>query len=152
PPLLPCYDVRVSPLGGLSYEPHKDCVPYRRRLCSHSHGARGKFGLLRCRRRTQAKHRWDQSRAKGGWLPYYLSVEFLPGRGRKDLPRVPSQHLVLRFRLTLRPQGVSLVALVAPITLIRSWPPRASMQRGAFSRFRWSGTYDGGYTTSLLLS
>jgi len=48
---------------------------------------------------------------------------FYRARGRKDLPRVPSQHLVLRFRLTLRPQGVSLVALVAPITLIRSWSP-----------------------------
>jgi hypothetical protein len=47
-------------------------------------------------------------------------VEFVPGRGRKDLPRVPSQHVVLRFRLTLQPKSLPLVALVALITLARS--------------------------------
>jgi len=41
---------------------------------------------------------------------------------------VPSQHLVLRFRLTLRPQVVSLVALVAQITPIRGRSPWASRQ------------------------
>jgi hypothetical protein len=43
-------------------------------------------------------------------------VEFLPGWGRKDLPGMPSQHVVLRFRLALRPEGLPLVALVAQIT------------------------------------
>ena len=47
-------------------------------------------------------------------------MEFVPGRERKDLSRVPSQHVVLCFRLTLRSEGLSLVALVAQITLTRS--------------------------------
>ena len=38
-----------------------------------------------------------------------------PGRGWKDLPRLSSQHVVLRFRLTLQPEGLSLVALVAQL-------------------------------------
>jgi len=37
------------------------------------------------------------------------------GRQREDLPGMSPQHVVLRFRLGLQPEGLPLVALVAPI-------------------------------------
>ena len=87
------------------------------RLCSHIHGARGKFGLLQRHRRTQAKHRRDRPRAKDRWLSHQLSVVVVPGRRRKGLLRLSSQYVVLRFRVALRPESVPLVAQVAQITV-----------------------------------
>src|SRR5262245_31207376 len=106
--------------GGLAHDSHKHCVLCRCRFYSDTHSARGQLGVLERRRCPQAKHRRGKPGAKDWWLPYELSVEFVPGRGRKDLPGMPSQHVVLRVRLTLRPKSLSLVALVA-LTRARSW-------------------------------
>ena len=99
--------------GGLAYDSHKDYDPRRCRLYSDIHSARGTFGFLQRRRRTQAKHREHPTDARGLRLSYQLSVVVVPGWRRKSLLRVPSQYVVLCLRLAMRPESLPLVAQVA---------------------------------------
>ena len=99
--------------GGLAYDSHQDSDPHRCRLYSDIHSARGTFGLLQRRRRTQAKHREHPTDARGLRLSYQLSVVVVPGWRRKSLLRVPSQYVVLCLRLAMRPESLPLVAQVA---------------------------------------